>query len=400
MSYFRYLLIACTAFAITSCGIVYNPQTLPGKDAAKGQQAIALEVVALTSTVARVANTAPFNRRVIIGSNLGGAATLVEESSLIKLRLPPEGPSPVYKVGVGDVLQFARLMPRVSDIGTMSDEYSVRLLPVTSEGYVSIVEVGRVEVVGMTLSEVEASISSALLTSGVDPRFEVSVQEFNSQRIFLGSVVATSGGAMAPSGGAVAPIVIPFTDRPVSLTEVMTTAGVTLDPGSDKIVKIFRGGEEYRLSARKLLTGSDPSRYDLHGGDRIYIENIFYRPETVILAGEVGSQSLFPISAEERPTLSDALFSRGALALFTSDSSQIYLIRRRGDSAVAYHLDGSNPARLSIASEIELRPQDVIFIAEQPVTRFNRVLQQLIGGIASTSVLSSAVKPETNNAEF
>ena len=28
MSRVRYLLIACTAFALMSCGIVYNPQTL------------------------------------------------------------------------------------------------------------------------------------------------------------------------------------------------------------------------------------------------------------------------------------------------------------------------------------------------------------------------------------
>jgi polysaccharide export outer membrane protein len=380
MNHGRYLLIACSALALSSCGAIYNPQALPGADAAADQQAIALEVVALTSSVAREANSAPFHRRVIRGANLGGAATLVEESSFINLRLPPEAPPPIYKVGVGDVLQFARLMPRVSDTGTVSDEYSVRLLPVTSEGYVSIVEVGRVDVVGKTISEVEASISGAFLRSGVDPRFEVSVQGFNSQKIFF--------------GGAVQPIALPFTDRPISLTEVMTTSGVTLDPSSDKLVKIFRGGEEYRLSAREVMTGSSSAKYYLQGGDRVYIENMFYRPETVILAGEVGSQSLFPISAEARPTLSDAMFSRGAIALFTSDSSQIYLIRRRGDSAVAYHLDGSNPARLSIASEIELRPQDVIFVAEQPVTRYNRVMQQLLGAMAATRELRDNVEAE------
>ncbi len=380
MNFGRYILLACSALAISSCGAIYKPQKLPVAGSEEGQQSIALQIVALTSSVAMEANSAPFNRRVIRGSNLGGAATLVEESSFINLRLPPEAPPPIYKVGVGDVLQFARLMPRVSDTGTVSDDYSLRLLPVTSEGYVSIVEVGRVDVAGKTISEVEASISAALLRSGVDPRFEVSVQGFNSQKIFF--------------GGAVQPMALPFTDRPLSLTEVMTTAGVALDPTSDKLVKIFRGGEEYRLSARQLLTGSDPSRYYLQGGDRVYIENMFYRPETVILAGEVGSQSLFPISAEARPTLSDAMFSRGAIAPFTSDSSQIYLIRRRGDSAVAYHLDGSNPARLSIASEIELRPQDVIFVAEQPVTRYNRVMQQLLGAMAATRELRDNVEAE------
>jgi polysaccharide export outer membrane protein len=395
MNYGRHILFAFSALAISSCGTIYNPQTLPGEDAAEDQQSIALEVVALTSSVAAEANKSSFQRRVVVGSNLSGAAQLLEESSFIKLRLPPNAPPPVYRVGVGDVLQFARLMPRMSENGTVADEYSVRLLPVTSEGYVSIVEVGRVDVVGKTISEVEASISGALLRSGVDPRFEVSVQGFNSQKIFLGGSVSSGGaGEGVVVEGLAQSTALPFTDRPISLDEVMTTSGIALDPGADKLIKIFRGGEEYRLSARDVLTKPEMQRVYLLGGDRVYVEDVYYRPETVMLSGEVGSQSLFTISSQERQTLSDALFSKGALSLFTSDSSQIYLIRRRGDIAVAYHLDGSNPARLSIASEIELRPQDVIFVAEQPITRFNRVMQQLLGAGAATYEIGNAAASE------
>lgn len=271
-------------------------------------------------------------------------------------------------------------MPQVNSAGAATDEYTVRSLPVTAEGYISIVEVGRVDVLGKTIFEAEAAISASLLRSGVDPRFEVSVQGFNSQKIFYGGVTK--------------PASIPFTDRPTSLSEVMTTAGVTLEPGADKVVKIFRGSEEYRLSARDILTSPQQPVYYLQGGDRVYLENMYYRPETVVLTGEVGTQSMYAISAEARQTLSDALFSRGALALFTSDSSQIYLIRRNGTSAVAYHLDGSNPVRLSIATEIELRPQDVIFVAEQPVTRYNRVMQQLLGALSLSQDLRDSVQEE------
>jgi polysaccharide export outer membrane protein len=311
----------------------------------------------------------PFKRRVVVGSDLRGAARLVDEHSFIDLRPPASGAAPTYKIGVGDTLQFARLMPQINSAGAATDEYTVRSLPVTSEGYISIVEVGRVDVVGKTISEAEAAISAALLRSGVDPRFEVSVQGFNSQKIFYGGVT-----------------------KPSSIP--LTTAGVTLEPGADKVVKIFRGSEEYRLSARDILTSPQQPVYYLQGGDRVYLENMYYRPETVVLTGEVGSQSMYAISAEARQTLSDALFSRAALALFTSDSSQIYLIRRNGGSAVAYHLDGSNPVRLSIASEIELRPQDVIFVAEQPVTRYNRVMQQLLGALSLSQDLRDSVQEE------
>jgi starvation-inducible outer membrane lipoprotein len=34
MNHGRYLLIACSALALSSCGAIYNPQALPGADAA------------------------------------------------------------------------------------------------------------------------------------------------------------------------------------------------------------------------------------------------------------------------------------------------------------------------------------------------------------------------------
>lgn len=368
------------ALLLSGCGAVYTPQQLPKAETSGTQEELDLKIVALTSAVAQDANRTPFTRRVVIGSNLAGPAQLVDERSVISVKPPASGPAPIYRIGVGDVLQYARLMPTVSSTGTVTDEYSVRALPVTAEGYVSIVEVGRVDVAGKTIAEAEEAISAALLREGVDPRFEVSVAQFNSQKIYLGGIEAAS--------------VLPFTDRPLALDELLSSAGTKLEPGSDKVVKIFRDGTEYRLSARDTLTRAGQPRYFLYPGDRIYVENMVYRPETVILTGEVGSQSLFPISAEARQTLSDAMFSRGATALFTSDTSQVYLIRRNGEEATAYHLDASNPARLSIAGEVELRPQDIIFISEQPVTRYNRVLQQVLGALAGSRELRDNLDEE------
>jgi polysaccharide biosynthesis/export protein len=356
--FLRTYIFLFTTISISACGVVYNPQKLPASQSSEKQQEMSLEIVALTSSVAAEANNTPFVRRLVVGSNLDGAAELIDERSFINFNPPPASSPPEYRVGVGDVLQFARLMPR-------TDEYSLRLLPVTSEGYVSVVEVGRIDVLGKNISEIESSISASMLRSGVDPRFEVSISGFNSQKIFFGGDIPAN--------------VISFTDKPITIGEALTTSGVSFVPGKDKLVKIFRDKFEYRISANEILTSNKLPNYYLHGGDRIFVENLFYRSESVILTGEVGSQSVYNISAQSRPTLSDALFNRGAISQFTSDSSHIYLIRRVKDKSFAYHLDGSNPARLALAYEIELRPQDIIFVAEQPITRFNRVLQQLLG---------------------
>ena len=56
----------------------------------------------------------------------------------------------------------------------------------------------------------------------------------------------------------------------------------------------------------------------------------------------------------------------------------------------AYHLDASNPSRLLLAGKIELRPNDIIFIAPQPITNYNRAFIQIFGAYAMTVDPASA----------
>jgi polysaccharide export outer membrane protein len=44
----------------------------------------------------------------------------------------------------------------------------------------------------------------------------------------------------------------------------------------------------------------------------------------------------------------------------------------------AYHLDAQNPASVLVADAVELRPNDIVFVAEQPLTSFNRTLLNIL----------------------
>ena len=56
--------------------------------------------------------------------------------------------------------------------------------------------------------------------------------------------------------------------------------------------------------------------------------------------------------------------------------SEVYLLR--GDNpVVAYHLDAQSPTRLIVADAMELRPNDILYVAEQPIISFNRHLKRL-----------------------
>jgi polysaccharide export outer membrane protein len=59
-------------------------------------------------------------------------------------------------------------------------------------------------------------------------------------------------------------------------------------------------------------------------------------------------------------------------------------------SITALHLDARNAANFLLATRLELRPNDVIFVAEQPVTRWNRVIQQIVPSVITSSIAAAS----------
>jgi polysaccharide export outer membrane protein len=100
--------------------------------------------------------------------------------------------------------------------------------------------------------------------------------------------------------------------------------------------------------------------------------------------GEVKNEKLFSISADQRQSLAEALYADGGtIVLGNSDTSQIFVLRElQENTTVAYHLDTSNPARLTLATKFELRPNDIIYVAPQFVTNYNRALGQIYSALA------------------
>lgn len=103
----------------------------------------------------------------------------------------------------------------------------------------------------------------------------------------------------------------------------------------------------------------------------------------VYLGGEVRTPSRFALPFESRASLADALFGSGGVNIQFADYEEIYVLRTdltpaRPGGVTAYHLDASNAAALSTAALFEMRPNDVIFVTEQPVTSWGRVINQLV----------------------
>lgn len=111
------------------------------------------------------------------------------------------------------------------------------------------------------------------------------------------------------------------------------------------------------------------------------------RRDYAYVAGEVRQPSRHALPFESRASLADMLFENNGMNIQYADYSEIYVIRRFGadltGGITAYHLNASNAANLRTAAAFEMRPNDVVFVAEQPITVWNRVISQLTPNLLS-----------------
>ena len=98
-----------------------------------------------------------------------------------------------------------------------------------------------------------------------------------------------------------------------------------------------------------------------------------------------------------RPSLSDAIFSGNVLNSVTSDFSQIYVLRKKKELFQAFHLDITDPTRVSLSNLFEMRPDDIVFVATQPLSLYSRTLAQIMGSTGLTLQARDVIRTEVGN---
>ncbi|MCF2869454.1 polysaccharide biosynthesis/export family protein [Octadecabacter sp. G9-8] len=356
--------------------------------------------------------------------------------SPLQLRVPPSMVRGPYEIGIGDVLVLATPAGRSSVeelIGLLASQNRRQGYTEQEDGSITLPDVGRVQVGGSTFSAAEDAIFSKLIESQIAPTFSVEISEFNSQRVLIGGAVRN-------------PTVIPISLRSVYLNEALAAvSGVETTDTEFASVRIYRDGELYQIPLNEFNNSSQLQRLELLNGDSVYVDTEFrldraeayfeqqirvaelrrsartdvlaelsaeiairrnelaeerrnfrvrleieaVERDYVYITGEVGEQIRFGMPFERQSTLADALY----VAVSTGDPSQIYVLRDTSNTGqmTAWYLDGSNMVNVVLATRIELRPNDIVFVAEQPVTRWNCVVQQMV-----PSLIISGVNAATN----
>ena len=235
---------------------------------------------------------------------------------------------------------------------------------VDNEGYIVFENVGKVKAAGRTLNELKTDFESLMQTvPGSQNAFQIQITDFASQKALL-----TPHGKPG--------VLIPITDTPTKVSEVLTQNGLSIDANNITQISLQRDGRTYAFSLDDLLDQNGPDIY-LQPEDHLSAQVLPYKENKVFILGGVSPQ-IFKINPANRETLADILFtSGGPLSASSAKRSEVYLLRG-SNPVVAYHLDAQSPTRLIVADAMELRPNDILYVAEQPIMSFNRTLATIL----------------------
>jgi len=439
---------------LAGCGVVYKSPSVERMAGADGKLRVVdmtPETVLVANRSTYQPKTLPpvFFTTAGYGSGLRGAGPTPEpafdrrpQEDFLETRLPPEvNPGP-YRIGTGDVLLLAT--PQTGSTveqlsGLLAATNARQGYTVQDDGAIAIPNVGRVQIAGLTLEEAEAALFQRLVENQIDPTFSLEIAEFNSKKVSIGGAVSQ-------------PTVAPISLTALYLDEALAAAGgITVEDQDYASVRIYRDGTLYQIPLTQLYAQDGLRRIQLIDGDSVFVDTSYeldlaqaYFEEQIRLAqfkqssrsialstlnteigirrdnqqderknyldrlnldsvdrdyvyltGEVDRQSRYELPFGRTAVLAEALYGSGGVPVKTGDASEIYVLRGSSDprefgATTAWRLNTTNAGNILLATRFELRPNDVIFVAEQPVTKWNRVIQQITPSLVTTAANTAA----------
>lgn len=390
---------------------------------------VPVTVVPLNPDVIRTANATPYGVRQLpewffdvptartqgVGAVPRPTAQKSGPSFALPTRLPNDLTPQPYRVGITDVIIIRTTPSAPDEPGPFNGGFQG--FEIGADGLTDLPQLGSQRLLGLTTEEIEQTLNDQIAARGQNQKVDVRVSEYKSSRVSISGAVRN-------------PLLASLNQKPLFLDEALQIAGgtTTRDP-ENTVIRIYRGNESYQIMENRLY-GDDLPKIPMQNDDRIYVEHLrqvdeervrfeqearridqqqrladidlnrrrsaladarnnyltgvnlggVYR-DYVYIAGAVSVQGRFTLPFDQGAVVADALyFEARGLERRDGDPKHIYVIRGSdaGDNVVAYWLDTRNAANLMLATRLELRPKDVIFGSNQPITDWNRAIEQIL----------------------
>jgi polysaccharide export outer membrane protein len=237
------------------------------------------------------------------------------------------------------------------------------------DGTIFFPYVGYLHVAGKKMPEIQDQLTRKLSVTIQNPQVSVSVAVYRNQKAYVVGEVNSPG----PKA---------ITNVPLTILEAIGQAGdATADADLTKVT-LTRERTVYDIDLLAIYQDGDPNRNVLlKNGDVLHIPNQSLRK--VFVMGETSDQISLLLDQNRRTTtLTEALSDAGGIDQITSNPGRIFVLR--GTDTVGerliFHIDAKSPDALILADHFQVLPRDVVYVGTAGVTRWNRVVSQLIPG--------------------
>jgi len=282
----------------------------------------------------------------------------------------PKTPAPEYEVGVGDVLGISRLV-RVSEAGEFTERLVTRPAKVDPNGTINILDIGAIEVAGLTTAQLKDTISQEALRAGLSSEILIDVQGFNSKSAMVTGELGTK--------------LVPITSDPLTIDRLLVGVNPSLSRERDYLLRIERGQDTYRMRARRILLEGQRDQYPVLDGDRIVIERLAQLPSFQLSVSDFRSQIVTFTGVGETGVNEIVLTNQGLdlRRLLTrmgqeADRNRDALIRLIRDGR-EYRLSAQDVLLDSPATRYWLKPDDHVIVEELVYSRNTALVIGTVG---------------------
>lgn len=301
-----------------------------------------------------------------------------------------------YRIGPGDVLNIVVWdHPSLNRNSTPASVFSGTYAPVAaaapadarngtvvdSAGSIFYPYAGRFRVEGLSSTQVREILTRRLGRYIRNPQVDVTVAAFYNKRIQVGGAVSK-------------PSQLALSNVPMTVLDAVNLAGGFKDNADTRHVKWTRRGVTRTLSLYDAMHNGDASQNHLLGPD-----DIVFVPSNeqmrIHVFGETTKQTSIQIP-EGGLTLTDALGRAEGVNQSMADASGVFVIRNTpsypsGKLATVYQLNLKEASAFALGNRFALEPSDVVFVTTAPVSRWNRVVSQIVPTLSTLGLLGPAL---------